>query len=199
MPTTAQIENADPLTASQATRLISLLKASARYNAAPWAYGGLDARVFAKVSRRFTITGATNATPIVVTAAGHGFLADDPVAVEGVLGNTAADGDWLAANVTDDTLGLKGSVGNAAYTSGGAITDYRSKLLAAITEALDLLKDSTLAIKGGTKGIDLSKERDREKLCEEAFDALYTSAEQPAFSGLAMGVGSFHLTNIPTW
>jgi len=199
MPTTAQIENADALTAGQAMRLLPLLKSSARYSAAPWSYGDLDSRVLAKVGRTFTITGASNASPIVITAPAHGFSDDDPVEVAGVLGNTAADGSWLAANVATDTLELKGSVGNGAYTSGGTVTDYRSKLLAAITDSLDLLKDSTLAVKGGAKGVDLSKERDREKLCQEAFDALYSAAEAPATSGTVMGVGSFRLTNVPVF
>jgi hypothetical protein len=71
-----------------------------------------------------TITGATNATPIVITATAHGFANDDIVAIIGVQGNTAANGLFRVAGVTTNTFNLTtlaGSnvAGNGAYTSGG--------------------------------------------------------------------------------
>jgi len=72
-----------------------------------------------------TITAATNATPIVVTATSHGFTNGDFVAIGGVLGNLAANGVWKIANQATNTFELTdpvtGSnvVGSAAYTSGG--------------------------------------------------------------------------------
>lgn len=67
-----------------------------------------------------TVTGASNATPIVITAsAPHGLFTGDPVLVEGVLGNTAANGEWKITRLSATTFGLNGSVGNGAYTGGG--------------------------------------------------------------------------------
>jgi hypothetical protein len=65
------------------------------------------------------ITGATNAAPIVLTIASHGYVTGDQVLVAGVLGNTAANGDWTITVLTANTFSLNGSIGNGAYTSGG--------------------------------------------------------------------------------
>lgn len=62
------------------------------------------------------ITGATNATPIVITlAANHGKKNGDRIAIAGITGNTAANGEWELASVTATTAVLKGSVGNGTY------------------------------------------------------------------------------------
>jgi hypothetical protein len=70
------------------------------------------------------ILGATNATPIVLTTPAHGIAVGNVtwVTVTGVLGNTAANGTWVAEAVTATTLKLRGSVGNGAYTSGGSLS-----------------------------------------------------------------------------
>lgn len=65
------------------------------------------------------ITGATNASPIVITANAHGLANGDTVLIGGVGGNTAANGVWQASSVTTNTFRLTGSTGNGAYTSGG--------------------------------------------------------------------------------
>lgn len=70
------------------------------------------------------VTGATNASPIVVTSAGHGFANGDTVIVGGIVGNLAANGTWTIANVTTDTFALQTcegltSTGSGAYASGG--------------------------------------------------------------------------------
>lgn len=74
------------------------------------------------VGSDLTITGATNATPIVVTANGHGVSNGQTVMVGGVDGNTAANGVWVVSNVTTNTLRLVGSAGNGAYTGGGVLS-----------------------------------------------------------------------------
>jgi hypothetical protein len=62
------------------------------------------------------ISGATNATPIVLTlAAGHGLKNTDRLAVAGITGNTGANGEWTLANVTATAATLVGSVGNGTY------------------------------------------------------------------------------------
>jgi len=76
------------------------------------------------------ITGATNATPIVITATAHGYSNGDLVYVDNVGGNLAANGFWKIANVATNTFELTdpisaaNAVGSAAYTSGGFAICY---------------------------------------------------------------------------
>ncbi len=76
------------------------------------------------------ITGATNATPIVVTATAHGFTNGDLVFIDAVAGNLAANGLWKIANQAANTFELTNpvdatnAVGSAAYTSGGYAVNY---------------------------------------------------------------------------
>jgi uncharacterized phiE125 gp8 family phage protein len=67
-----------------------------------------------------TITGASNASPIVITIAGHGYTTGDEVYIYDVTGNTAANGQWIITKVDANTFSLNGSTGNAAYVSGGS-------------------------------------------------------------------------------
>lgn len=187
MPTVAQIENADVLNASQATRLIRAVRASEVYNDDRARWPNVEAKVFGRVGRRKLITSASNATPIVITSVGHGFTAEDMVTVQGVGGNTAANGVWIVANPATDTFELFGSIGNGAYTSGGEVLDLVSQHLSAIVEALDRIGDGTVGIKGGRDGTDYSQTRDREDLVKEALAALFTSAEDAATGAYAFG------------
>ena len=82
-----------------------------------------------------TITGATNASPIVIaTSAPHGLATGMQVVIGGVGGNTAANNvppgllngqttapnpSWVITVVDATHFSLNGSTGNAAYTSGG--------------------------------------------------------------------------------
>ncbi len=68
------------------------------------------------------VTGASNASPIVIDCVGHGFADGDKVTISGVLGNTAANGTHTVANKTADTFELSGVAGNGAYVSGGKLT-----------------------------------------------------------------------------
>jgi len=65
------------------------------------------------------VTGATNATPIVVTSIAHGLKTGNRATLSGVGGNVAANGDWTVTYITDDTFSLDGSTGSAPYTTGG--------------------------------------------------------------------------------
>lgn len=75
------------------------------------------------------ITGATNATPIVITATAHGFTNGDLVYIAGIGGNLAANGVWKIANQATNTFELTNPitgtnvVGSAAYTSGGYVVN----------------------------------------------------------------------------
>lgn len=66
-----------------------------------------------------TITGATNATPIVITSNNHGLETGNIVTIKNVAGNTAANGTWTVTKVGPNTFSLNTSVGNGSYTSGG--------------------------------------------------------------------------------
>lgn len=67
------------------------------------------------------ISGATNASPIAITATAHGFATNDVVFISGVGGNTAANGYWTITKTGTDTFTLNSSTGNGAYTSGGNV------------------------------------------------------------------------------
>lgn len=73
-----------------------------------------------------TVSGATNASPIVITSSTHGLVTGDRVLVEDVVGNTAANGEWIIEKVDDNSFKLLTSSGNAAYTSGGKIIEQSS-------------------------------------------------------------------------
>lgn len=100
------------------------------------------------------ITGATNATPIVVTSNGHGFANGDVVSVAYVAGNTAANGKWVIANVAANTFELVGSVGNGAYTSGGFATNLMNDdFLDDVAAGARVAVSGTLANKTAARGI----------------------------------------------
>ena len=65
------------------------------------------------------ITGATNASPIVITSAAHGRTNGETVVISHVEGNRAANGTWVVASATTNTFALTGSTGDGAYTEGG--------------------------------------------------------------------------------
>lgn len=84
----------------------------------------IDPAVLNSVS--VTITGATNATPIVLTATDHPFLDGASVTIAGVGGNTNANGTYYAKKLSSSTFSIytdaaltTGRAGNASYTSGG--------------------------------------------------------------------------------
>ena len=80
---------------------------------------------------RKTITGATQADPVVITAASHGMSNGDRVTIESVGGMTEVNGNtYVVAGVTTNTFQLSGVDGSAftAYTSGGvAIIDANGR------------------------------------------------------------------------
>ena len=66
------------------------------------------------------ISGATNATPIVITTSvANPLVTGQTVTISGVGGNTAANGTFTVTVTSPTTFSLNGSVGNAAFTSGG--------------------------------------------------------------------------------
>ena len=86
------------------------------------------------------ITDATNASPIVITSAAHGLNNGDQVQIEGVGGNTAANGQFIVTSVTANTFSLIGTAGNGNYTAStgtwtkfNPITDATNKSPIVIT------------------------------------------------------------------
>lgn len=187
MPSVAQIENADPLGASQVTRLIRTIRASETYREDTARWPDIEKKVVFRAGRKKTLSGASNTSPIVITSMAHGFSNDELVTVQNILGNTAANGVWVIANATANTFELIGSTGNGAYTNGGEIIDLVSQHLSAIVAAIDGIGDGTVGIKGGRDALDYSQSRDREDLVKEALAALYTSTEDAATGAFAFG------------
>ncbi len=73
-----------------------------------------------------TTTGAGVSPIVVTTTVPHTFLNGSPLMIEGVAGNTNANGHWLATVLTTTTVALytrsgEATIGNAAYTSSGTI------------------------------------------------------------------------------
>jgi len=76
-----------------------------------------------------TITGATAANPVVITATAHGLSDDDWVYISDVGGMTELNGEWfIVDDATTDTFSLNDTDGDdvdgsayTAYTSGGQI------------------------------------------------------------------------------
>lgn len=66
-----------------------------------------------------TITGATNAIPIVITSPNHDLTTGTYVTVSGVTGNTSANASTTITVIDANTFSLDGSVGSGNYASGG--------------------------------------------------------------------------------
>jgi hypothetical protein len=82
---------------------------------------GTTAQVYAATS----ISGATNATPIVVTANSHGYSDGDFVNITGVVGNTACNDLHVIQSTTTNTFELTtpagaNVAGNGSYDSAGS-------------------------------------------------------------------------------
>lgn len=77
------------------------------------------------------ITGATNATPIVVTCT-NSYSNGDFVYIQGVRGNTAANGLWQISGVSGTAFTLNNSAGGGAYTTGG-VASKRKVMVAQAT------------------------------------------------------------------
>lgn len=65
------------------------------------------------------ITGATNASPVVITSVTHTLATGASVEIAGVLGNTAANGTFTITVLDANTFSLNSSTGNGDYVSGG--------------------------------------------------------------------------------
>lgn len=73
----------------------------------------------ASLAQTGSVTGATNASPIVITSAAHGLNDGTRVTITGVGGNTAANTSAQVASSATNTFAMSGVAGNGSYTSGG--------------------------------------------------------------------------------
>ncbi|HZZ81842.1 MAG TPA: pilus assembly protein TadG-related protein [Gemmataceae bacterium] len=80
------------------------------------------------------VTGATNATPIVITSAGHGLANGNIINIAGVGGNTAANGTFKVASVTTNTFALQ-TTGGTNVAGNGTYTANTGSWVPAITAA----------------------------------------------------------------
>ena len=80
--------------------------------------------LFSNTKVSATISGATRANPVVITAASHGLSNSDQIGIFDVTGMVELNGNgYTVANVTTNTFELSGinGTGYTAYTSGGDI------------------------------------------------------------------------------
>jgi uncharacterized protein DUF2586/ubiquitin-activating enzyme E1-like protein len=69
-----------------------------------------------------TVTGATNATPTVITATAHGLLTGSIVTIAGVGGNTGANGTWKVTVLSSDTFSIPvDTTGGSSFSTGGTV------------------------------------------------------------------------------
>lgn len=74
-----------------------------------------------QTSATTTVTGVTNATPVVVTVAdATGIVTNSLVDITGVLAPAGVNGEWYVT-VSGNNLTLNGSVASGVYTSGGSV------------------------------------------------------------------------------
>lgn len=95
-----------------------------------------------------TITGATQATPCVITATGHEYTTGQVVMITSVVGMTQINDKMFTITVIDpDTFSLDGvdSTGYTAYTSGGSSTTGTFYVAKESTRMRDFTGGNTLA------------------------------------------------------
>lgn len=79
-----------------------------------WERGGVNS---------VAITGASNATPVVITAVGHPFATNSEVTISGVVGPVGVNDKWLVTVLNANTFSLNGSVAGGVYVSGGVASE----------------------------------------------------------------------------
>jgi hypothetical protein len=91
------------------------------------------------------ITDVSTTTPIVITAADHGFQNDDRVYIGGVLPARNVNGSWIVNRIDDTTFSLRNSLaGGAAGATSGFVMGQRTPAL--IVQAADNVAPGNLIV-----------------------------------------------------
>lgn len=99
-----------------------------------------------------SITNVTNATPMVVTAAGHGYSNGEVIEVFAVDGCTAANGRWMVEGVSGTTFqlyqldGVTPSVGSGAYTASSGFTKFGGRTKGVEIRNVRILTNGALSL-----------------------------------------------------
>lgn len=92
-----------------------------------------------------TITGATNATPIVVTATAHGLQTGDRISISGITGNTNANGYFSVTRLTADTFSLQNYSTGADIAGNGAYGGTPVAVVGIAQGSRTMVGDGTIA------------------------------------------------------
>lgn len=149
------------------------------------------------------IIGSTGsgASPIVLTTAfEHGFVANSQIRVEGVEGNTAANGIWYVSCPSSTTIGLyeaagpaTASTGNGAYDDGGTASRSKSFRLvgkagnAAYTSGGKVIIPGRITVELGTPG--LTDQRQTDVFPTATSSTSTRQAAEAAAEALGFGIG----------
>src|SRR5574338_988572 len=102
----------------------------------------------------FQITNATNATPIqITTSSPHGLATNQLVGISGVLGNTAANGQFIVTVLNSTQFTLNSSVGNGAYTGGGNLCVPGGLPITPVSAPAGFFEGTTVVLAAGTDGV----------------------------------------------
>jgi hypothetical protein len=130
---------------------------------------------------RPSITDASSASPIVVTAAAHGLSNLNRVTIRGVLGNTAANGRFQVSSVATNTFAISkfGDINAASYDSDtGVVT---------VTTDQDhgFVVGDTVTITGVTGMTDLNTSHAITAVTRNTFGVTLTTSQTYSSGGVA--------------
>lgn len=77
--------------------------------------------VLATDTGSWTVSAATNASPIQITTNTNNLVTGQTVSISGVTGNTAANGTFIVTVINTTNFTLNGTTGNGAYGGGGTV------------------------------------------------------------------------------
>ena len=102
----------------------------------------------------FAISNATNASPIAITTSGnHGLSTGQLVGISGVLGNTAANGQFIVTVTGTNTFTLNSSTGNGAYLSGGFVSIPGGMPVTPVSGPAGFFEGTTVVLATGNDGV----------------------------------------------
>lgn len=102
----------------------------------------------------FSVANATNASPIAITtSANHGLSTGQLVGISGVLGNTAANGQFIVTVTSANSFTLNSSTGNGAYTSGGLVSIPGGLPITPVNAPAGFFEGTTVVLATGTDGV----------------------------------------------